>query len=74
VFGTWKQPVSSRRHSKSSINPSVRGSRQPSTTSTNEATHAHEVAAWPENWRYRIGDYRVLADIQDDRLVIIAIG
>ncbi len=25
-------------------------------------------------WRYRVGDYRVLADIQDHRLVIIAIG
>lgn len=25
-------------------------------------------------WRYRVGDYRVLADIQDDRLVIIGIG
>lgn len=24
-------------------------------------------------WRYRIGDYRVIADIQDHRLVIIAI-
>lgn len=25
-------------------------------------------------WRYRIGHYRILVDIQDDRLVIIAIG
>ena len=25
-------------------------------------------------WRYRVGDYRLLADIHDDRLVIIAIG
>ena len=24
-------------------------------------------------WRYRIGDYRILADIQDDRLVLIFI-
>lgn len=24
-------------------------------------------------WRYRIGDYRVLADIQDDKLVILII-
>ncbi|MBD5492439.1 MAG: type II toxin-antitoxin system RelE/ParE family toxin [Lachnospiraceae bacterium] len=24
-------------------------------------------------WRYRIGDYRILADIQDDKLVILII-
>lgn len=24
-------------------------------------------------WRYRIGDYRVIADIQDARLVVIAV-
>lgn len=24
-------------------------------------------------WRYRIGDYRVIADIQDERLVVIAV-
>ncbi len=24
-------------------------------------------------WRYRVGDYRILADIQDDKLVIIVI-
>lgn len=24
-------------------------------------------------WRYRIGDYRVIASIEDDRLVIVAI-
>lgn len=24
-------------------------------------------------WRYRIGDYRVLADIQDDKLLILVI-
>lgn len=24
-------------------------------------------------WRYRIGDYRVLCDIQDDKLVVLAI-
>ncbi|MGI2185340.1 type II toxin-antitoxin system RelE family toxin [Shewanella oncorhynchi] len=23
-------------------------------------------------WRYRVGDYRVLCDIQDDKLVILA--
>ncbi len=25
-------------------------------------------------WRYRIGDYRLLCDIQDDRLVILALS
>lgn len=25
-------------------------------------------------WRYRIGDYRIIADIQDDKLVIVAIS
>ena len=25
-------------------------------------------------WRYRIGDYRILADIRDSELVIVAIG
>lgn len=25
-------------------------------------------------WRYRVGDYRILADIQDEKLVIILIG
>ena len=24
-------------------------------------------------WRYRIGDYRILADVQDDKLVILII-
>ena len=24
-------------------------------------------------WRYRVGDYRILADIQDDKLVILVI-
>lgn len=23
-------------------------------------------------WRYRVGDYRILCDIQDDRLVVLA--
>ena len=29
-----------------------------------------------EKWRYRVGDYRLLADIQDDRIVflILAVG
>lgn len=25
-------------------------------------------------WRYRIGDYRLICDIQDDRLVILALA
>ena len=25
-------------------------------------------------WRYRVGDYRILAEIQDEKLVIILIG
>ena len=25
-------------------------------------------------WRYRVGDYRILAEIQDDKLVILVIG
>ena len=25
-------------------------------------------------WRYRIGDYRVIASIEDSRLVIVAVG
>lgn len=25
-------------------------------------------------WRYRVGDYRVLADIQDDKIVILILG
>ena len=31
------------------------------------------VANRSEEWRYRIGDYRILADIQDDKLVILII-
>lgn len=27
-----------------------------------------------EYWRYRIGDWRVIAEIRDDELVIIAVG
>lgn len=27
-----------------------------------------------EFWRYRVGDYRILAAIQDDRLIILAIS
>lgn len=26
-----------------------------------------------EQWRYRIGDYRILADIQDEKLIILVI-
>ena len=25
------------------------------------------------HWRYRVGDYRIICDIQDDKLVIIAV-
>lgn len=25
-------------------------------------------------WRYRVGDYRVLCDIQDDKLVVLAVN
>ena len=25
-------------------------------------------------WRYRVGDYRILADIQDDKIVILVLG
>lgn len=25
-------------------------------------------------WRYRVGDYRILCDIRDDRLVVVAIA
>lgn len=25
------------------------------------------------NWRYRVGDYRIIADIQDDKVVILVI-
>ena len=27
-----------------------------------------------DEWRYRVGDYRILCDIQDDRLVILALN
>lgn len=27
-----------------------------------------------DEWRYRFGDYRILCDIQDDRLVILALN
>ena len=26
------------------------------------------------NWRYRVGNYRIIADIQDDKLVILIIA
>ena len=26
---------------------------------------------WAGYWRYRVGDYRIIADIQDDKIVII---
>ena len=25
------------------------------------------------NWRYRVGDYRILADIQDDKIIILVV-
>ena len=25
-------------------------------------------------WRYRVGDYRILADIQEDRIIILVLG
>ena len=31
------------------------------------------VANHKDKWRYRIGDYRMLANIQDDKLIIIAL-
>ncbi len=27
-----------------------------------------------DEWRYRVGDYRILCDIRDDRLVILALN
>lgn len=30
-------------------------------------------ASHSEQWRYRVGDYRILADIQDDKLIILVI-
>ena len=27
-----------------------------------------------DQWRYRVGDYRILCDIQDERLVILALN
>ncbi len=29
---------------------------------------------WSEYWSYRVGDYRILADIQDHRLTIVAVS
>ncbi len=26
---------------------------------------------WEGYWRYRVGDYRIIADIQDDRILIL---
>lgn len=26
-----------------------------------------------EHWRYRIGDYRIVCDIQDEKLVVLAV-
>lgn len=28
-------------------------------------------ANWASYWKYRVGDYRLVADIQDDRLIIL---
>ena len=27
-----------------------------------------------DQWRYRVGDYRILCDIQDERLVVLALN
>ena len=29
---------------------------------------------WAGHWRYRIGDYRVIARIEDDRMVIVLVA
>jgi mRNA interferase RelE/StbE len=31
------------------------------------------VGEWSGYWRYRIGDYRVIARIEDDRLIILVV-
>ncbi|BCP62199.1 hypothetical protein SUT328_13970 [Streptococcus parasuis] len=47
------------KHLEGTENPRVNGKGL-------TGNHAHE-------WRYRIGDYRLICDIQDDKLVILAL-
>lgn len=49
------------------IDKHLEGTENPRTNGKGlTGNHAHE-------WRYRIGDYRLICDIQDDKLVILAL-
>lgn len=41
---------------------------------TDPRAHGKGLTARSGQWRYRIGDYRLLAEIQDDKLVILALS
>ena len=36
--------------------------------------HGSNLVEYPNaNWRYRVGDYRIIADIQDEKIVILVV-
>ena len=43
--------------------------------SENPRDHGHALSGeWAGSWRYRVGDYRVIARIEDGRMVILVIA
>ena len=41
----------------------------------NPRAHGHALAGkLKDHWRYRVGDYRLIADIQDDKIIILIVN
>lgn len=41
----------------------------------NPRFHGKNLKEYPNaNWRYRVGDYRIIADIQDDKIIIMIVN
>lgn len=49
------------------INLNLVGCENPRSHGTNLINHPKG------NWRYRVGDYRIIADIQDDKVIILVV-
>ena len=63
-----KLDTSVRKRILTYINNNLEGCEDPRFHGSNLVNH-------PEgNWRYRVGNYRIIADIQDDKVVILVVN
>ena len=63
-----KLDTSVRKRILTYINNNLEGCENPRWKGKNLVNH-------PEgNWRYRVGNYRIIADIQDDKVIILVVN